>query len=278
MSKEPFVKETESYYSIDPWQTESQGLVAGITSRWGGVSVSPFESFNMGLHVGDEEAAVNHNRQLLASRLNMPVENWVAAEQTHRNNIFIPGTTDAGKGAKNYESSIKDTDGLITREERILLTMCYADCVPLYFLDRMTGMIGLAHAGWKGTVLEIGPKMVESFRGNGSQVSSLEVVIGPSICKECYVVDDYVIDKVKKTLEDENNLPYNLIEEGQYQLDLKEINKRLLVQCGLNTNQIYTSGFCSSCQDDFFSYRRDGGKTGRIMSYIGWKEKKDESN
>ncbi|WP_368077880.1 peptidoglycan editing factor PgeF [Bacillus sp. NTK074B] len=273
MLKEPFVFETDSYYSIGEWTEGTPQLIAGITTRRGGSSSGPFDTFNMGLHVGDEETSVIHNRHLLATGLNMPLFTWVAAEQTHGSTIYTPCSKDAGKGAEDYKSSIKDTDGFMTRERNILLTMCYADCVPLYFLDRATGMIGLAHAGWKGTVLRIGPKMVESFIGKGSSISSLEVVIGPSICRDCYVVDDYVIDKVKKTLEDENNLPYNLKEEGQYNLDLKELNRKLLIQGGLNPDQIRTSSFCSSCHEEFFSYRRDGGKTGRIMSFIGWKEK-----
>jgi len=276
VSKEPFNRETESYYSINSWTKDNPGLVAGITTRWGGVSTEPFQSLNMGLHVGDDESSVVRNRQLLASSLMMPVESWAAAEQTHGNNIHKVGEVDKGKGSEYYHTSIKDTDGFITRDENILLTMCYADCVPLYFLDKVSGTIGLAHAGWKGTVSQIGPKMVDAYMEKGTSMSSLEVVIGPSICKNCYVVDDYVIDKVKKTLEDENNLPYNLKEEGQYYLDLKKLNEQLLVQTGLNAEQIHTSSYCSSCHNEFFSYRRDGGNTGRIMSFIGWKEKKDE--
>jgi polyphenol oxidase len=276
VSKEPFNREKESYYSINTWTKSNPRLVAGITTRWGGVSTGPFHSFNMGLHVGDDESSVIQNRQLLASSLMMPVESWAAAEQTHGNNIHTVGKVDMGKGAEHYHTSIQDTDGFIARNENILLTMCYADCVPLYFLDKDSGTIGLAHAGWKGTVLQIGPKMVDAFMEKGASMSSLEVVIGPSICKNCYVVDDYVINKVKKTLEDENNLPYNLKEEGQYYLDLKKLNEQLLVQAGLNAEQIHTSSYCSSCHNEFFSYRRDGGKTGRIMSFIGWKEKKNE--
>jgi polyphenol oxidase len=272
VSKEPFVVKTDAFYTISKWAKENPKLVAGITTKRGGISAKPYDSFNMGFHVGDKDTSVNLNRQSLASVLNMPLEKWVAAEQTHGNNIYSPNSEDAGKGSGNYYSSIKDTDGFLTGESNILLTMCYADCVPLYFLDRATGTIGLAHAGWKGTVLEIGPKMVGEFIAKGSTVSSIEVVIGPSICKDCYTVDDYVIDKVKKTLEDENNLPYNLKEEGQYNLDLKKLNQQLLIQSGLHSEQILTSSFCSSCHEEFFSYRRDGGETGRIMSFIGWKE------
>ncbi len=272
MLKEPFEKETEMYYTIKKWKEDFPGIVAGITTRTGGVSEDPFHSLNMGLHVGDDPKAVVSNREKVAMSLDKPIESWVCAEQTHGSRIQLVGQNEMGNGATSYNTSVKETDGLITDSKAVLLTMCYADCVPLYFLDHETKLIGLAHAGWKGTVLGIGPKMVDKFLEQGSDIQSLSVVIGPSICEKCYVVDDKVINKVKKILEDENNLPYNLKEEGQYHLDLKEVNKLLLIKSGLNSNQIYTSSFCSSCHNQFFSYRKDGGKTGRIMSYIGWKE------
>ncbi|MCA1053433.1 peptidoglycan editing factor PgeF [Rossellomorea aquimaris] len=269
---EPFHKEDESFYAIKGWNGRFPGLIAGISTRHGGVSEDSFDSMNMGLHVGDDQEKVRENRSLLSDSLGFPLERWVGAEQTHGHSIWEVTPPDMGKGSHSYATSIKDTDGLMTDNRDLLLTMCYADCVPLYLLDGQTGRIGVAHAGWKGTVEEIGPAMVKAFMKKGSLVKDIEVVIGPSICEKCYVVDDRVLDRVKKVLEDETDLPYNLKEEGQYHLDLKKVNKRLLLQSGLQETQIQTSGYCSSCSNDFFSYRRDQGKTGRMMSFIGLKE------
>ncbi|WP_064093784.1 peptidoglycan editing factor PgeF [Rossellomorea aquimaris] len=277
MSNEPFLKETESYYSLKQWTGNFPGLVAGITTRLEGVSKAPFQSLNMGLHVGDSALSVIRNREKVASSLNFPLSSWVGCEQTHGNQIRVVNIDHKGLGATSYDSSMNDTDGLITIEKNLLLTMCYADCVPLYFIDKVTGLIAVAHAGWKGTVLEIGPKMLKKFLDYGSSISNLEVVIGPSICKKCYIVDNRVIDKVKKILEDEINLPYNLVEEGQYNLDLKKVNELLLLKSGLNSIQIHTSNYCSLCSEEFFSFRGDGGTTGRMMSFIGWKEPSYES-
>jgi polyphenol oxidase len=273
VSIEPFQKESESYYSITKWTEEFPGLKAGITTRSGGESKGCFDSLNMGLHVCDKQADVVKNRVKIAESLQFPLDHWVAGEQTHGNRIIKITTSDKGKGSRSYSTSIKDTDGFLTAHKHLLLTMCYADCVPLYFLDKKNGHIGVAHAGWKGTVGEIGPAMLTKFQDEGSSIADIDVVIGPSICKECYVVDDRVINQVKKVLEDGNHLPYNLKEEGQYHLDLKRVNKLLLLQWGLNDRQIHTSGYCSSCSTEFFSYRRDDGNTGRMMSFIGWKEK-----
>lgn len=273
MSNEPFIKESESYYTIKKWTEEFPGLKAGITTRLGGESEGCYDSLNMGLHVGDESGNVVKNRAIIAHSLHFPLENWVAAEQTHGNRIHEVIPSDQGKGSISYSTSIKDTDGFVTDHNNLLLTMCYADCVPLYFLDKQNGKIGVAHAGWKGTVEEIGPGMISKFLDQGSVLSNIEVVIGPSICEKCYVVDDRVLNRVKKVLEDGNDLPYNLKEEGQYHLGLKKVNRLLLLQRGLDERQIYTSGYCSSCSSDFYSFRRENGHTGRMMSFIGWKEK-----
>jgi polyphenol oxidase len=272
VSKDPFYKETESIYTIKAWTDDFPGLKAGITTRNGGESKGCYASLNMGLHVGDESYDVVKNKGKIAQSLHFPLDKWTAAEQTHGNNVHTVDPLERGRGSTDYSTSIKDTDGFVTSHKGILLTMCYADCVPLYFLDKHTGKIGAAHAGWKGTVGKIGPAVITRFLETGSRVSDIEAVIGPSICRNCYVVDDRVMDGVKKVLEDGGDLPYNLKEEGQYHLDLKVVNRLLLLQYGLDEEQIHTSGYCSSCSDDFYSFRRDEGNTGRMMSFIGWKE------
>ncbi len=118
--------------------------------------------------------------------------------------------------------------------------------------------------------------MIDRMVAAGSSKGDIDVVIGPSICGDCYVVDDFVIGKIEKVLEDGPHIPYNLKEEGQYHLDLKQLNRLLMIQSGVSAEQIKTSGHCSSCHEDFYSYRQDGGKTGRMMSFIGWKENEHE--
>lgn len=270
---EPFVLNNQSFFFLENWMKQFPGLVAGMTNKNGGTSVGDYDNLNLGFHVGDNLDDVCANRNKVAELLDFPLSHWVGAEQTH--DIVIKKVTHAnrGKGAEDYESSFKGTDGFYTNEEGILLTLCYADCVPLFFISPEQQMIGTAHAGWKGTVNDIAGRMIATWAKEGIVPSQIFVGIGPSICEKCYIVNDYVINFVENILDDVEKKPYNLIKEGQYQLDLREVNKLLLLRAGVPAENILITSYCSSCNEaDFFSHRRDKGRTGRMLSFIGWKE------
>lgn len=263
----------KSFFTIKSWVDQFPGLVAGITTKKDGNSKGEFASLNLGFHVGDSLLDVCSNRQKFAQQLDFPLHNWVGAEQTH--NVAIKKVTkaDRGKGSDSYEHAFKGTDGFYTDEKGILLTLCFADCVPLFFVAPERGMIGAAHAGWKGTVQQIAVHMVNHWKLEGITPEQIFAVIGPSICEKCYIVDNRVIDLVQNILEDVEKKPYNLIKDCQYSLDLREVNRQLLLKAGVPEKNILVTGYCSSCdREEFFSHRRDHGHTGRMLSFIGWKE------
>ena len=133
--------------------------------------------------------------------------------------------------------------------------------------------IGIAHAGWKGTVNGIAQDMIQNFQVKGIDASEILVAIGPSICENCYIVDDNVIKLIQNRLEGVEILPYNVVSKGQYRLNLKECNREILKLAGVSPENILVTNFCTSCHSDlFYSHRRDQGKTGRMISFIGWKE------
>ncbi|UJL47860.1 peptidoglycan editing factor PgeF [Virgibacillus sp. NKC19-16] len=265
---EPFKQSNESYLHIEKWQKLNPKLHAGFTTRNGGVSQPPFDTLNCGLHVQDEYDHVNLNRQILAKHLTIPLKNWVAGEQTHQTTVKIVGPEDKGKGAASHQSSIKSTDGLITKERGILCTAFFADCVPLYFFDPKHEFIGIAHAGWKGSVNRIGGQMVQKLQTVGVNPADLLVAIGPCISQQCYEVDENVIRHL--TLQDREK---TVISRGnnRYLLDLKQLNVEILLQCGVLRNNIDVTNYCTF-QDDalFFSHRRDKGKTGRMLGFLGF--------
>ncbi|WP_040204880.1 peptidoglycan editing factor PgeF [Neobacillus jeddahensis] len=270
---EPFVLNHPSLLIMEDWVKQYPQLIAGFTTKNGGTSHGDFETLNMGFHVGDVQTNVCENRKKVAELLHFPLEKWVGAEQTH--DIIVKKITkaDRGKGSNSYDHSFKGTDGFYTNEEGILLTLCFADCVPLFFIAPEKKMIGTAHAGWKGSVGQIAKQMILAWGNEGISPEQIFVTIGPSICEKCYIVDDHVINFVEKSLEDGAVLPYNLLNEGQYSLNLPELNRQILLASGVPDKNIRLTGFCSSCnQEYFFSHRRDKGKTGRMMSFIGWKE------
>ncbi|WP_316568444.1 peptidoglycan editing factor PgeF [Neobacillus sp. YIM B06451] len=270
---EPFISQHESILVLGGWMKDYPGLSAGFTTRAGGYSTGEYESMNTGFHVGDNQNLVRKNREAIARLAGFPLLDIVGAEQTHGTNIVKAGSSLKGRGASAYSDSVPDTDGFYTNEPGILLSLCFADCVPLYFFDPGSGMVGIAHAGWKGTVNGIGPKMIDAWKSEGISPTTILAAIGPSICKNCYIVDDRVIAFAEKRLEHVEKKPYNQISAGQYSLDLQAMNKLLLEEAGIPSRNISTTGLCSSCGGgSFFSHRREKGKTGRMLGFIGWKE------
>ena len=270
---DPFDLKEKEYFSLPNWVQKFPDLTVGFTTKNGGNSKAAFDSLNMGFHVKDTAQAVCDNREIIAEKLTFPTQNWVGAQQTHEIKIKKITKHEKGYGAMNYETAFNGIDGLYTFENNILLTLCFADCVPVYFIHRESRAIGIAHAGWKGTVGGIVAEMIRKFQSEGIAANEISVAIGPSICENCYIVDDYVINLVHNKLEDVVILPYNKISDHQYQLNLKECNRLFLIKAGVPSENIQVTKLCTSCQSEhFYSHRRDQGKTGRMISFIGWKE------
>lgn len=270
LRNETFVLNNSLYFSVEAFQKLNDRLIVGFTTRKNGYSMKPYDSLNLGLHVQDEEKIVIKNRDKLANELKIPLNNWVFAEQVHGNNIKKVTREAGGSGALTMATAVKDTDGLYTQENNILLGSLYADCVPLYFYSPLTDFIGLAHAGWKGTVGKIGTKMIQRWVNNENiPLESIYVAIGPSISGESYEVDDYVINKVNNVMLPNHEFPYVQTSEHKYLLDLKQLNKQLLLDAGVFEENIFVSNFCTFKETNlFYSYRRNS-QTGRMMSFIG---------
>ncbi len=273
---DPFQQKSPYAMMIHDWTNmpcSGKELLAGFTTKNGGFSLSPYQSLNTGLHVGDDASSVQLNRQVIADATAVPLSDWVFADQTHEDRIKKVTKEQRGKGSLHYHEALPGTDGLYTSKPNIILALCFADCVPLYFLAPQHGLIGTAHAGWKGTVKQIGAKMIDLWvNQEGAKTDQIQVVIGPSIGSCCYIVDDVVLNQVKQ-------LPfltedvYSEISQGQYKLDLKTLNKNVLLHAGMKEENIHVTSMCTSCNDQlFFSHRRDQGKTGRMMSFVGFKE------
>ncbi|WP_226681172.1 peptidoglycan editing factor PgeF [Sutcliffiella horikoshii] len=270
---EPFVLEKEQALSLPAWKENTSNLIVGFTTKNGGVSEGQFSTLNMGLHVNDSVEAVCKNKEILASLLNMPTDNWVGCDQTHEDKIIKVNSHDKGKGVYSYNTALAGTDGIYTDCEDMLLTLCFADCVPLYFYSKAHSLVGIAHAGWKGTVKNIGGNMINRWLEEGVNIDAIQVAIGPAISPQAYIVDDYVVKRVMDALPGVEMGTYMAeVSDGQYALDLKRVNYELLLKAGVKENNILCSSFCTSSDESlFFSHRRDKGKTGRMMSFIGLK-------
>jgi hypothetical protein len=198
------------------------------------------------------------------------LEQWICTEQVHGSTIRKVTFTDAGKGAEGLENAVPATDGIYTNEAGLLLALGYADCVPLYFYALNPRMVGIAHAGWRGTVRNIGGNMVKRWM-NEESVPREEIyaAIGPSIGECCYEVDRQVIDAVDKALGSEAEGVYRQTDETHWRLDLKECNRKLLIRAGISEDHIECSYHCTGCRTDLFSHRKENGRTGRMLGFIG---------
>ncbi|GAE91721.1 uncharacterized conserved protein [Gracilibacillus boraciitolerans JCM 21714] len=256
---EPFItKHQDSILWIDRWLEAN--VVAGFTTRENGVSLFPYESNNLGFHVEDNPDHVLQNRKRMANRINISLDNWVIADQVHNNHVQFIDEYYRGRGAFSREDAIKNTDGLITTSKKIVCTALFADCVPIYFLDRVKGIIAISHAGWRGTVANIVKQTIKKFEELSSNLDDIEVVIGPSICKSCYQVNDHVLQYVPSK--------YRSCYEGfngEYHLDLKKLNQLLLLDEGIPASNIHISNYCTSHHPMFFSHRKEQHPTGRMM-------------
>lgn len=243
--------------------------VHGISTRQAGVSQRPYDSMNLALHVGDEDASVWENRVIFANSLGLKAEDIVSPNQVHGDRILRVTREHSGRGARSYEDAIPETDALVTSEPGLPLMLCFADCTPILFLDPEQKAVGIAHAGWKGTMKSIGRKTLEAMqREFGTEPSKCLAGIGPSIGPCCYEIGEEVADACRKAFPETWD---NLLEErqGKLHLNLSKANRLQLLEAGMLPEHIESADTCTSCEHHwYFSYRADGGRTGRIAAVI----------
>ncbi|OCT17224.1 multicopper polyphenol oxidase [Paenibacillus pectinilyticus] len=281
---EPFVVQAQKTNEDQPvlltianWMSAFPEITAGFTTRLGGVSEAPFTSLNCGLHVNDRPSDVVRNRERIADVLGQPFDAFTYAEQVHGKEIAIVSLNEQGMGRTSRETALQATDGFITKESGIVLCAQFADCVPLYFYDPVQRVVGLAHAGWKGTVLNISMATISLMTHTfGSRPSDIRAAIGPSIGACCYEVDETVASRVRQVFEE---IQMTQVEQEaiitnkgnhKYQLNLQELNRKLIEQAGILSSHIEVTQLCTSCRTDlFFSHRKESGSTGRMIAWIG---------
>ena len=135
------------------WLDKQLPVICATSTRSGGVSSKPYESLNLAYHVNDDPINVTENRQRFCKEIGIDVNSLVLARQVHGDSIKIVESKDAGRGAYGIEDAIPDTDAMITTSKSICIGILTADCVPVMIFDPVKSAIGVAHAGWKGTIL-----------------------------------------------------------------------------------------------------------------------------
>ncbi len=188
----------------------------------------------------------------------------VIPEQIHSVNTTYFVST----GRSNIEK-LEDVDGVVTRENEAVLTVRTADCIPMVFVDKKKGIIGISHQGWRGSLKKMALKMVEKMTEIGSRKEDILVAMGPSIGQCCYDVGD---DRYMSFMEELDGYSEKIfiLRHGKRYLDLPLLNYLLLIEAGIPRDNIDFFPFCTSCDSDrFFSFRRDNKKDyGDMLSYV----------
>lgn len=184
---------------------------------------------------------------------------WVMAQQVHGKNIWV--------GKNRSEHTLKGYDGMLTRTDKIDMGIRTADCLPIILYEPHAHILSLIHAGWKGLYEGIIEEVLQKIKGNGGRISSLIVAIGPHIGSCCYSVDFSRVRMFHKKLKSSNEFAKN---RGKtWYLDLRAIVYLLLKQYGMKSSQIDDVDMCTCCNSEYFSYRREGEKCGRMVTVAG---------
>lgn len=240
-----------------------------FSTRIGGVSNGEFKSMNLNFKRGDDPENVTENYKIFCKAAGFDYNTLVSSSQDH--NTFVRSVTKKDCGIGIYrEHDIQSVDALITNEPDVTLVTHYADCTPLFFADPEKRVIALAHAGWRGTVAKIGEitvdKMVEEY---GSDPSDIIAVIGPAIGFCCYEVDTPVFEQFASFTELKPAYFTKTLGHGKYLIDLKEANRRMLLEAGLLSINITISDVCTKCNSGlFYSHRASGGKRGGLVAMM----------
>lgn len=269
---------------------EACGMVEHLfTTRVGGASEGIYATMNLSYTRGDNPEHVLENYRRIGQILGCEAGDIVASQQTHTTNIRVVNGSDKGKGVVK-ELDYTDIDGLITNEKGLALACFYADCVPLYFVDKMNWAIGLAHSGWRGTVAGMGQCMVEAMKKQfGTKPEHLLVAIGPSICQECYEVSEDVANAFQGLMLENQDIiaeinasgiyhshmaeTAQLIipgkEMGKYQLDLWLANLIILRKAGVPLENISVTDICTCHNGEYLhSHRASNGLRGNLAAFL----------
>ena len=244
---------------IRPEWAVSPAVSAFSTTRIGGISKPPFNAMNLGLHVGDEPAAVRHNRKFIAETCQLPVEPiWL--NQTHGHHVACVETNhEQTVIAQNFEN----TDGAFTRLRNVVLVVLTADCLPVVLSDKQGTQCAVVHAGWRGLSNGILSNAMRLFDAS----STIHAWLGPAIGPMRFEVGTDVLDAF--TQYSQCNAAHFRAgkRSGKYMADIYALARNQLTDSGCV--EVTGGEYCTHSQSELFhSHRRDGTASGRMATYV----------
>jgi len=254
-------------------EAERYGAVVAFSLRHSGSSEPPFDSLNFSEAVGDSRENVQRNLDILTLTLEIAPNKVVTSIQVHGDSAVIIDTVPSVRPR---------ADAIIAAVPGLFPAVKTADCLPVLLLDPVHRISAAVHAGWRGTVLRITGKVVETMKARfRTEPCDIVAALGPAIGTCCYEVDDAVLVPFRASVPDAERF---IVAAGGTQnqdgphrqsvrLDLLEANRAELISRGVREEKIFSAQLCTSCRPDlFFSHRRDGAPSGRHIAVVGFRE------
>lgn len=259
---------TKKQGTLEYLTAESIAAPHAFTTRLGGVSIGALASMNLAIKLDETDENVTRNFEILGNTLGFGIHDLVLTRQTHSDIVRIVGRSDCnGCFHRNYP----ECDALVTNDPGVALVVFTADCTPILLHDPITGAVGAAHAGWRGTASAIAAKTAEAMcREFGCKAENIRAAIGPNIGFCHFETDADVPEAMLAAFGDEVR-PFIRQAGSKYYVNLKEINALILRRAGVRSIEI--SEDCTMCQPDrFWSHRITGGNRGSQGAVIVCKE------
>jgi YfiH family protein len=244
------------YFQFNTIQTRH-----AIFTRQGGWSPEPWDSLNVGGTVGDDLTRVRANRNLSLQALGCSPDSVFDVWQVHGADVVC------ANAPRPDSESVRQADIILTDKPELTLYMRFADCVPILVHDPRKGVVGVAHAGWMGTLRDVAASTINAMKKQyGSNPADIMAGIGPSIGPDHYEVGSDVILKVMEKFGDESDTVLKS-HSGKIHFDLWKTNQLLLERAGVGNIEV--AKVCTACHtNDWFSHRAEKGRTGRFGALI----------
>ena len=258
-----------SLWQVLQWPHPVEGIVAFNTLRGDVNGDDPYSAFNLCHYTGDAPEYVAQCRQMLCHALGIAASHLVMPRQTHTTRVAVVDEALMVAGEAERAVRLQDVDALVTRLPGVCIGVNTADCVNIALADACAGVIGVAHAGWRGTAGKIAARTVEAMVAEGARAERIVAVMGASICEHCFEVGDEVLEAFVAQGFDANAISHRNPITGKAHIQLQEANRIVLLDAGLTPKNVVWNGECSRCRPwRYFSARRLGIHSGRTFTGV----------
>jgi YfiH family protein len=248
-----------------------RGLRGFTSTRVGGASHGAYDSLNLGLNTDDDAQAVKANRRAAFSAALADPARVVYLQQVHQDRILEATAANAGAGSQDWAQGLPGCDAAWTREAKLPLAIGHADCLAVVLADVDAGILGVAHAGWRGALAQLPAKLAQTLISQGVQPNRLQALLSPCLGPQHLELgeEQWRLFQASDALWEAYSSP---LRDGHFKLDLWTCARRQLEGAGLSGRQIQGQELDTQAHPElFYSHRRDQGRTGRMLT-AAWLE------